>query len=195
MVDMKAPNLQTDLQKCIETLEDGGLILYPTDTVWGIGCDATNAIAVNRIFDLKNRPDSNSLIVLVAEERDIMKYTTQADPTVFDYLKTVQKPTTVVYEEAVGLASNLMAKDRSIAIRIVKEIFCRQLIKQFKKPLVSTSANISYGTTPENFDEISAKIKQGVDYIVKYRREDKTKYQPSSIVKFNKDGSVKILRS
>jgi L-threonylcarbamoyladenylate synthase len=191
---MSELNFQTDLKKCIETLSNGGLILYPTDTVWGIGCDATNSAAVEKIFDLKKRGGSKSLIVLVAEDRDILKCVTQLNLNVFDYLKTVQKPTTVIYEGAIGLADNLMNANRTVAIRIVKEIFCKQLIKQFRKPIVSTSANISNTSTPKNFDEIPEQIKQGVDYIVKYRREDKTKHQPSSVVKFNKDGSITVLR-
>jgi len=192
---MTEPYFQPDIKQCIETLVDGGLILYPTDTVWGIGCDATNSMAVKKIFDLKKRSDSKSLIVLVAEERDIMRYITRPDLHVFNYLQTVQKPTTVVYDGAVGLADNLTQADDSVAIRIVKELFCKQLIKHFRKPIVSTSANISNEPTPQSFDEISEEIKKGVDYIVNYRREDKTKHLPSSIVKFHKDGTMTMLRS
>jgi L-threonylcarbamoyladenylate synthase len=191
---MVQPDFQTDLKKCIETLSNGGLILYPTDTVWGIGCDATDPTAVKKIFDLKKRVDSKSLIVLVAEDRDILKCVTQLNLNVFDYLKTAQKPTTIIYEGAIGLADNLINVNRTVAIRIVKEIFCKQLIKQFRRPIVSTSANISNTTTPQNFDEISEQVKQSVDYIVRYRQEDKTKHQPSSVVKFNKDGTITILR-
>jgi L-threonylcarbamoyladenylate synthase len=191
---MVQPDLQTDIKKCIETLNNGGLILYPTDTVWGIGCDATDPTAVKKIFDLKKRVDSKSLIVLVAEERDILKCVTQLNLNVFDHLKTVQKPTTVIYEGAIGLADNVISANRTVAVRIVKEIFCKQLIKQFRKPLVSTSANISNENTPQNFDEISEEIKQGVNYIVRYRQEDKTKHEPSSVVKFNKDGTITVLR-
>ncbi|HLY70570.1 MAG TPA: L-threonylcarbamoyladenylate synthase [Puia sp.] len=191
---MVKPDFQNDLKKCIETLIQGGLILYPTDTVWGIGCDATNSSAVKKIFDLKKRADSKSLIVLVAEERDILKCVTQLDLHVFDYLRTVQKPTTVIYEGAIGLADNVMNANGTVAIRVVKEIFCKQLIKQFLRPIVSTSANVSNSTTPQNFAEISAQIKQGVDYIVQYRQEEKTKHQPSSVIQFNKDGTIKMLR-
>jgi L-threonylcarbamoyladenylate synthase len=191
---MVQPDLQTDIKKCIETLSNGGLILYPTDTVWGIGCDATDPTAVKKIFDLKKRTDSKSLIVLVAEDRDILKYVTQLNLNVFDHLKTVQKPTTIIYEGAIGLADNVMSKNRTVAIRIVKEIFCKQLIKQFRRPIVSTSANISNENTPQNFNEISEQIKQGINYIVRYRQEDKTKHEPSSVVKFNKDGKITVLR-
>jgi L-threonylcarbamoyladenylate synthase len=187
-------NFQNDIKKCIETLSSGGLILYPTDTIWGIGCDATNADAVKKIFGLKKRAETKSLIVLVAEERDVLKYTSHPDLNIFSYLKNVQKPTTVIYEGAIGLADNAIDADGNVAIRIVKEIFCKQLIKQFRKPIVSTSANISGEISPQNFDEISPKIKKGVDYIVNYKREDKTKYQPSSIVKFNKNGAMQIIR-
>jgi L-threonylcarbamoyladenylate synthase len=187
-------NFQNDIKKCIETLSNGGLILYPTDTVWGIGCDATSADAVKKIFDLKKRPDSKNLIVLVAEERDILKYTSHPDLNIFAYLKNVQKPTTVIYEGAIGLAENVIDTDGNVAIRIVKEIFCKQLIKQFRKPIVSTSANISGEVSPQNFDEISEQIKHGVDYTVNYKREDKTKHHPSSVVKFNKNGKIEIIR-
>src|SRR5271154_3883427 len=132
-------NFQNDIKKCIETLSNGGLILYPTDTIWGIGCDATNADAVKKIFDLKKRSETKSLIVLVAEERDVLKYTSHPDLNIFSFLKNVQKPTTVIYERAIGLADNITDDDGNVAIRIVKEIFCKQLIKQFRKPIVSTS--------------------------------------------------------
>ncbi len=187
-------NFQNDLKKCIETLSNGGLILYPTDTVWGIGCDATNADAVKKIFDLKKRAETKSVIVLVAEERDVLKYTSHPDLNIFSYLKNTQKPTTVIYEGAIGLAENVIDAYGNIAIRIVKEIFCKQLIKQFRKPIVSTSANISGDVSPQNFDEISTQIKKGVNYIVNYKREDKTKHQPSSIIKFNKNGKIEIMR-
>jgi len=194
MVIMSEINLQQDITECVKVLHNGGLILYPTDTIWGIGCDATNANAVKKIFDLKKRAETKSLIVLVAEDRDVLKYTSHPDLNVFVYLKNVQKPTTVIYEGAIGLAENIIDTDGNVAIRIVKEIFCKQLIKQFRKPIVSTSANISGEASPQNFDEISNQIKNGVDYLVNYRREDKTKHQPSSIIKFSKNGTVEIIR-
>src|SRR5690349_4409775 len=136
-------DFETDIEHCLDVLEQGGIILYPTDTVWGIGCDATDTTAVQKIYALKARPDSKSMIVLVAEEKDILKYVASPDIAVFDYLQKTNKPTTVIYDGAISLADNLIAADGSIAIRIVRDKFCRHLIKRFRKPIVSTSANIS----------------------------------------------------
>ena len=136
-------NFLNDIDQCLRILKEGGIILYPTDTVWGIGCDATNEKAVNKIIHLKQRRDNKSFVVLVAEEKDILTYTASPDLSLFEYLQTLAKPTTVIYEHALGLAENLLAHDGSVAIRICKEDFCYHLIKRFRKPIVSTSANIS----------------------------------------------------
>ena len=136
-------SFEKDIEKCLKVLKADGLILYPTDTVWGIGCDATNEKAVEKIYALKKRSDEKAMIVLVADERDIMQHVAAPDLSLFDYLDKATKPTTVVYDGALGFADNLVAKDGSIAIRICKDEFCRQLIKRFRKPIVSTSANIS----------------------------------------------------
>ena len=184
-----------DIVRCLETLRQGGIILYPTDTVWGIGCDATNPDAVGKIFDLKQRPAAKSMIVLLADPKDINKYTSRPQPYIAEYLEKATKPTTVIYEAALGLAENLVSDDGSIAIRIVQEDFCRHLIKRFRKPLVSTSANISGEDSPENFAGISDAIKQGVDYIVKYRQLDDQPFRASAIVRFSKSGEPTILRS
>ncbi len=178
------PEMEMDLQNCLTVLQRGGLILYPTDTIWGIGCDATNAAAVNKIFELKKRPDSKALIVLVAEPKDILRYTSQPDLSVIDHLKTKQKPTTVIYEGAIGFAPNLIAPDGSVAIRITADTFCRHLIKRLRKPLVSTSANISGEQPPAFYSAIDANIKNGVDYIVKYRQHENKSAQPSSVIKW-----------
>ena len=143
-----------------------GIILYPTDTIWGIGCDATNEKAVEKIFLLKKRADEKSMIVLVADKKEVLHYVASPDLSIFDYLDKTTKPTTVIYDNAIGLASNLIGKDGSIAIRICKDEFCRHLIKRFRKPVVSTSANISGEPPPANFSEINALIKEGVQYIV-----------------------------
>src|SRR5262245_55222892 len=124
-------SFDADIDHCLKVLEAGGLILYPTDTIWGIGCDATNAEAVQRIYELKNRPGSKSMIVLLADEKELLKYVANPDLQVFTYLKKTKKPTTVIYEGALGIADNLVADDRTIAIRIIKETFCRHLIKRF----------------------------------------------------------------
>lgn len=183
-----------DIEACLEKLQQGGLILYPTDTVWGIGCDATNPDAVSRIYDLKRRSDSKAMIVLVGDERDILQYVSQPELQIFDYIKGVNKPTTVIYEGAVDLAENLVAEDGSVAIRICEEPFCKHLIKRFRKPIVSTSANISGYPSPQTFKEIEQVIIDGVDYVVNYRQDDTEYRKPSSIVKWQKDGSLSIIR-
>ena len=187
-------NWKNDIDECLFTLNRGGIILYPTDTVWGIGCDATNENTVSRIFSLKNRPDEKSMIILLADEKDIPKYLSQANPKIFDYIKGIHKPTTVIYEDAMGLAKNLINKDGSIAIRIVKDEFCKKLISSFGKPIVSTSANLSGYPAPANFNDIDIAIKMAVDYVVQYRQDDLTEALPSTIVKLNADGSIIILR-
>ena len=186
---------QSDLEACLAVLEKGGLILYPTDTIWGIGCDATNAAAVEKIFKLKKRPDEKTMIVLLAEEEDIIKYISKPDPRIADYLKALVKPTTVIYDGAVGFAENLVSPDQTIAIRIVKDLFCKHLIKRLHKPLVSTSANITGFAAPQTFAEIDDVIKNGVDYIVQHRQEEKEPAQPSTIIKWNADGAVTVIRS
>lgn len=188
-------NFDEDIAQALQVLHSGGMILYPTDTVWGIGCDAGNEKAVARIFELKKRPDEKSMIVLLADEKEISKYVMQADPKIADYVKGVSKPTTVIYEGARGLAKNLVNKDGSIAIRIVQDDFCKKLIRSFGKPIVSTSSNISGYPAPALFADIDIEIKKGVDYIVKHRQDDQTPARPSSIVKWNADGSLTIIRS
>ena len=186
-------NFENDILKCLEVLKTGGLILYPTDTVWGIGCDATNETAVDKIYKLKRRSDEKALIVLVADERDIMQHVAAPDLSLFDHLEKTTKPTTVVYEGALGFADNLIAKDGSIAIRICKDEFCRYLIKRFRKPIVSTSANISGLPSPKFFKEIGDEIKNGVDHVVKYRQDDEKIAEPSSLIKWD-NGKITVLR-
>ncbi len=186
-------NFEKDIEECMRTLQGGGLILYPTDTVWGIGCDATNAEAVEKIYNLKQRPDNKAMIVLLADERDLLKYVAAPDLQVFDYLETTNKPTTVIYDGAIGFAENLTSKDGSIAIRICNEVFCRHLIKRFRKPIVSTSANIAGQPTPKIYSEITEEIKIGVNYIVRYRQDDDTVAVPSSVIKWE-NGSVVVIR-
>ena len=186
-------DFSNDIENCLTVLQQGGVILYPTDTVWGLGCDATNPLAVEKVFSIKKRAAENSLIILLADERDILKYVSQVDLQVFDYLETVQKPTTVIYEGAIGIADNAVNKDGTVAIRLVKEDFCRHLLKRFRKPIVSTSANISGEPTAGNFPEITESIKRSVDYIVQYRQEDSSEANPSAIVRW-KAGKVEVLR-
>ena len=183
-----------DVEKCLEVLNEGGVILYPTDTVWGLGCDATNKEAVQKLYQLKQRPCSKSMVVLVADERDILRHVTQLDLLVFDYLKTVQKPTTVIYQGAVGLAENVIGTDGSVAIRLVHDPFCKHLIKRFRKPVVATSANISGQPTPGLFSEVSTAVREGADYIVQYRQDNLNIALPSAIIKWNRDGSITTIR-
>jgi L-threonylcarbamoyladenylate synthase len=191
---MLFPDFQQDIDASLTVLQKGGLILYPTDTIWGIGCDATDAAAVSKVFALKQRAETKSLIVLMADEKDILKYTSQPDLRIFDYLHTVTKPTTVIYEGAVGLAGNLIGADGTVAIRLVDDPFCRHLIKRLRKPLVSTSANISGEPAPSNFMAIDLRVKEGVDYIVHHRQDDSTPREPSAIVRWNNDGTVSVIR-
>jgi len=185
---------EKDVEHCVAVLNAGGTILYPTDTVWGIGCDATDAAAVQKVYELKERPSKKSMIVLLADEKDILKYVANPDPKVYEYLKTVKRPTTIVYEGAIGLADNLINEDGTIAIRIVHEKFCHHLLKRFRKPIVSTSANLSGDPTPGVFTEILNPIRTGVDYIVHYRQDDDKHAQSSSVVKLNRDGSINVIR-
>lgn len=187
-------DLDADIQHCLAVLRTGGLILYPTDTIWGIGCDATNQQAVAGIYALKQRAAAKSLIVLLADHRDIVRYTSQPDPNIFDFLKAVAKPTTVIYEGAIGLAPNLVNADGTVAIRLTSDVFCRHLIKRFRKPIVSTSANISGEPAPACFDDIDPRIVQGVDYVAHHRRDDRTPRESSAIVKWNTDGTHTIIR-
>ncbi|MBC7851503.1 MAG: threonylcarbamoyl-AMP synthase [Chitinophagaceae bacterium] len=191
---MTAGFSEQDMQAALTTLRNGGIILYPTDTVWGIGCDATNENAVERIYQLKQRDDSRALIILLASERDLLQYVASPDPAVFDFLETISKPTTIVYDSAIGLAENLIAGDGTVGIRITNDDFCKQLIKRFRKPIVSTSANISGQPTPPDFKSIDPLIIHGVDYVVRYRQDDPSNSPPSSVIKWNKDGTQTIIR-
>jgi L-threonylcarbamoyladenylate synthase len=188
-------SFEKDVENCLATLQTGGLILYPTDTIWGIGCDATDPAAVKKVYDLKQRVETKSLIVLMADERDVLKYTSQPDLRIFDFLRSVDRPTTVIYEGAIGLAENLVSADGSIAIRLVADPFCRHLIRRFRKPIVSTSANISGNAAPAFFRDIDARIIAGPDYVVQYRQDDTTPRQPSAIVKWNPNGTPTVIRS
>lgn len=185
---------EKDIEKSLEVLKQGGIILYPTDTIWGIGCNATNKAAAERIYRLKQRPDNKSFVVLVASEKDILLHIANPDLAVFEYLQHTQKPTTVIYEQALALAENVTAADGSVAIRICQEPFCKHLIKRFRKPIVSTSANISGSPSPQNFRQIAPQIIAGVDYVVQYRQNDENNSPPSAIIKW-KDGNPVIIRS
>lgn len=185
--------MQIDINQSVQILTQGGLILYPTDTVWGIGCDATNPEAVEKVFKLKQRHDSKALICLVADDRMLGKYIKKIPDVAYDILDVTEEPITIIYDGARQLAPNLVADDNSIAIRIPNDEFCFQLLRKFNKPIVSTSANISGQPTPKSFKEISNEIIKGVDYVVNLHRE-KVCTKPSSIIKLSNDGKVQIIR-
>ncbi|MDD4144269.1 MAG: L-threonylcarbamoyladenylate synthase [Prolixibacteraceae bacterium] len=183
-----------DLNKALEVLRKGGVILYPTDTVWGIGCDATNREAVERIYAIKEREDTKSMLVLMENPALLERYVNNVPDIAWDLIEISATPLTVIYPEAKNLAPNLISKDGSIGIRFTKEEFTTRLLQKFRKPVVSTSANISSEKTPSSFDEISEKIKAAVDYIVQYRQNDKTATRPSEIIKLWPDGRIDIIR-
>lgn len=185
--------MREEINKCIKVLKAGGVILYPTDTVWGIGCDATNEAAVKKIYEIKNRIDSKSLIIVVANDRMLNHHVKDVPELAWDIIDIADKPTTIIYNEGINLAQNVISSDNSVAIRMIKEDFINQLIFNFNKPIVSTSANISESPTPLSFEEISNKIKDKVDFIVD-SKYDKGNKKPSSLIKLGLNGAIEILR-
>jgi L-threonylcarbamoyladenylate synthase len=186
--------MKTEIENAIAVLKRGGIILYPTDTVWGIGCDATHPDAIDRIYKLKKRADTKSMICLVNDYRMLEQYVEDVPSVAYDILDLSTTPTTIIYDDPIRVSENIIAEDNSLAIRVVKDEFCSQLLRKFRRPLVSTSANISGESTPSSFSEISKEIKEGVDYIVNHN-QDKKSGKPSTIIKLKNDGTVKIIRS
>ena len=172
----------------------GGIILYPTDTIWGIGCDATNEEAVRRVYELKRRSDHKAMLLLMDSSAKLNYYVQEVPDVAWDLIELADSPLTVIYSGARNVAPNLLAEDGSVGIRITQEEFSHKLCERFRKPLVSTSANVSGEPSPANFSEISATIKAGVDYIVRYRQDDLSKAAPSHIIKLGAGGLVKIIR-
>ena len=187
-------SIDDDIKKACEILRQGGLILNPTDTVWGIGCDATNSKAVKRVYQLKQRCDSKALIVLLGNENQLSRYVDDVPEIAYDLIDVATKPLTIVYDKAINLCNELCAEDGSVGIRITREDFSRRLCNTFRRPLVSTSANVSGLPTPSTFNEICEEIVKGVDYVVTHRRNDISKSIPSSVIKLSHDGAIKILR-
>jgi L-threonylcarbamoyladenylate synthase len=183
-----------DIRVAVQVLRKGGVILYPTDTIWGIGCDATNPAAVDRIYEIKQRNDTKNMLVLLDTAASLDRYIQQVPEIAWDLIELADKPMTIIYPGAKNLARNLVSEDNSIGIRIVQDEFCKNLIQQFRKPVVSTSANISGEPWPENFNAINPVILQRVDYIVKWRQEDYAKEKPSAIIKLGLKGEVEIIR-
>ena len=186
--------MKEEIKRACEVMQNGGVILYPTDTVWGIGCDATNEEAVKRVYEIKRRTDSKAMLVLVDSPVKVDFYVQDVPQVAWDLIDLATKPLTIIYDGARNLAANLVAADGSVGIRVTKEDFSRELCFRFRKAIVSTSANISGLPAPSVFNDISEEIKQAVDYVVDYRREETGHPKPSSIIKLGKGGEVKIIR-
>lgn len=183
-----------DIKKACEVMAAGGIILYPTDTIWGVGCDATNEKAVQRVYELKKRADNKAMLVLMDSDAKLNMYVSDIPEIAWDLIRVADRPLTIIYSNAKNLAANLLAADGSVGIRITNEEFSRKLCERFRKPLVSTSANVSGDPSPANFSEVSEEIRKGVDYIVGYRQDDRTKAQPSGIIKLGVGGLVEVIR-
>lgn len=185
---------EEDIKGCMRILERGGVILYPTDTIWGLGCDALNETAVDHVFAIKHRPKEKSLIVLLADAKDIFQYVAAPHPDIIDIVNSFDRPTTVIYSGALGFPDNVVHEDGSIGIRVITDLFCKSLIKRLGRPIVSTSANISGAPSAPYYAQISDEVKNAVDYTVQYRQNDNAPARPSRIVKINDDGSLHIIR-
>ena len=186
--------MEDDIKQACKIMQAGGIILYPTDTIWGIGCDATNAEAVKKVYELKQREDSKSMLVLIDSSAKLQSYISEVPDIAWDLIEVSDKPLTIIYPGARNLAPNLIGKDGTVGMRMTQEAFSKKLCERMRRPIVSTSANISGKASPAQFSEISKEIKQGVDYIVKYRQEEKQKSAPSSIIKLGLSGEIKVIR-
>lgn len=186
--------MEQDVKACLDVLRKGGVILYPTDTVWGLGCDATNAKAVERIYEIKQRFDNQKMLVLVSSAAMLERYVDDAPEVAFSLIEYSEKPLTIIFENAKNVASNVLGENNSLGIRVTNEAFTHRLIEAFRKPIVSTSANIHNQPGPSNFSQISDEIKKVVDYVVLYRQNDMTEYKPSTLMLMKPSGEFKILR-
>ena len=187
-------DIDNDIKAALECVNKGGIILYPTDTIWGLGCDATNSEAVRKIYKLKKRSDSKSMLTLVHNEATLERLVEEVPETAWQLLEVATYPLTLILDNPKGVAPELISQDNTLGVRITKERFSNTLCQRLGKPLVSTSANISGQPSPRFFDEISDEIKQNVDYIVKYRHDDITPRAPSNIIKISNNGVFKIIR-
>ena len=183
-----------EAKKCVEIMRKGGVILYPTDTVWGIGCDATNVAAVQRVFKIKKRADSKAMLLLVDNADRLARYVGDVPAVAWDLIELTTKPLTIIYDGARNLAPNLVAEDGSVGIRVTSELFSKELCYRFQKPVVSTSANVSGEPTPSNYSEISPEIISAVDYVVNYKQLEKGSAKSSSIIKLTGNGTVTVIR-
>lgn len=183
-----------DINAALTILRANGIILYPTDTIWGLGCDATSQEAIEKIFRIKSRQTNNSLLILVNSEQMLERYVHEIPEIAFELLSVTEDPLTIIYPGGKNLAKGVCSEDGSVGIRICHEKFCEELISRFRKPLVSTSANISGKPGPQYFDEIDKELIDSVDYVVKYRQDDRQKRSASPVIKLNSDGSIKVIR-
>ena len=190
---MNDEKLKEEVRKACEVLKNGGIILYPTDTIWGIGCDATNEAAVKQVYELKRREDSKAMLVLLDDVGKLASYVEVPD-VAYELLEVSDKPMTIIYPNAKNLAKNLIAQDRTIGIRITSEAFTKALLYRFRKPIVSTSANISGESSPKCFAEISDAVKSADDYVVDFRQKETSNSAPSSIIKLGVGGEIQIIR-
>lgn len=190
---------EQDIKNAVEVLRMGGVILYPTDTVWGIGCDATNREAVKRVYEIKEREDSKALICLVDSDARLQRYVRHVPEVAWQLIDSLQdsdaKPTTLILDGAINLAENLIAEDGSVALRITQEAFSKELCYKFQKALVSTSANISGQPAAQNYQDIDPVLLERVDYVCWTRRQEHKPHKPSSIIRLREDGEVTIIRN
>jgi len=186
--------LKEEINKALEVLKSGGVILYPTDTIWGLGCDASNPEAVEKVLKIKNRPAEKSLIVLLDVDSKLQSYVTDVPEVAYDLIEYAENPLTIIFSGAKNLAKNVINDDGSVGIRIVKHDFCTPLIQRFRKPIVSTSANLSGEPSPKNFDDISPEIIEAVDYIVDFEQENRSSKKPSTIMKLSPGGQFEFIR-
>ncbi len=186
--------LKDEINKALEVLKAGGVILYPTDTIWGLGCDATNAEAVDKLLAIKNRPAEKSLIILLDTENKIQSYVTEVADVAYDLIEYAENPLTIVFSGAKNLAQNVINADGSVGIRVAKHDFCTPLIQRFRKPIVSTSANLSGNPSPKYFDDIDSKIVDAVDYVVDFEQENRSIKKPSTIMKLSAGGQFEFIR-
>ena len=186
--------MNDDIKESLEVLKRGGVILYPTDTIWGLGCDATNAEAVKKVYDIKRRSDTKSMLVLLNDAAFLTYYVHKVPDIAYELINVADKPLTIIYPGAKNLAENLIPSDGSIGIRIPNDFFCKKLISQFKKPIVSTSANFTEKPAPGNFGDLDSEILNAVDYVVTWRQDELTRNIPSSIIKLGVNGEIQIIR-
>lgn len=191
---MASTNYNKELEKALETLKEGGIILYPTDTIWGIGCDATRADAVEKIYRLKGRDAGKPLIILLENENQLASYVQEIPEVAYDLIEFSESPLTIIYDQGKNLAENVLPPNKSIGIRVTRHPFCRDLLRRFRKPIVSTSANLSGMPPALNFGEISEAIKEGVDYVVQVEQEKESTHKPSTIIRLGASGEFSFIR-